>query len=60
MLEEFSDSLQSLNWENIYAKKIEFMPSQEVHEIIDVDEYDSDDNDEADSWRSAWFLLLIR
>jgi hypothetical protein len=49
MLEEFSDSLQSLNWENIYAKKIEFMPSQEVHEIIDVDEYDSDDNDEADS-----------
>ena len=49
MLEEFSDSLQSLNWENIYAKKIEFIPAPEVHEIIDVDEYDSDDNDEADS-----------
>ena len=49
MLEEFSDSLKSLNWENIYAKKIEFMPTPDVHDIVDVEECDSDENDEVDS-----------
>jgi hypothetical protein len=29
MLEEFSDSLTSLNWENVYAKKIEFKTAVE-------------------------------
>ena len=29
MLEEFSDSLKSLNWENVYAKKIEFKTAVE-------------------------------
>ena len=49
MLEEFSDSLHSLNWENVYAKKIEFIPTPDLHEIVDVDECDTDENDETES-----------
>lgn len=49
MLEEFSDSLKSLNWENIYAKKIEFMPTPDVHEIVDIEDCDSDGNIDAES-----------
>lgn len=49
MLEEFSDSLKSLNWENVYAKKIEFMPAPDVHEIVDREECDSDENIDAES-----------
>ena len=49
MLEEFSDSLKSLNWENVYAKKIEFMSTPDMHEIVDVNDCDTDENDEAES-----------
>ena len=49
MLEEFSDSLKSLNWENVYAKKIEFMPAPDVQEIVDREECDSDESIDAES-----------
>lgn len=51
MLEEFSDSLTSLNWENIYAKKIEFKTAVEessVAEHSDQNEAANDGDNESD------------
>lgn len=41
MLEEFSDSLTSLNWENVYSKRIEFKTAVEESLVAE----DSDQNE---------------
>jgi len=42
LLEEFTDALDSLNWENIYAREIDFRPEESSDE-------DDDDDDEVDN-----------